>query len=39
MLALRFETWSTLAHVESMSDAEAAALAVAMIRGARSSSR
>jgi AcrR family transcriptional regulator len=39
MLALRFETWSTLAHVERMSDAEAAALAVAMIRGARSSSR
>jgi AcrR family transcriptional regulator len=39
MLALRFETWSTLAHVEGMSDDSAAALAVAMIRGARSSSR
>src|SRR4051812_8887792 len=35
MLALRFETWSTLAHGEGMSDEDAAALAVAMIRGAR----
>jgi AcrR family transcriptional regulator len=38
MLALRFETWSTLAHGEGMSDDGAAALAVAMIRGARSPS-
>jgi AcrR family transcriptional regulator len=35
MLALRFETWSTFAHGEGMSDEDAAKLAVAMIRGAR----
>jgi AcrR family transcriptional regulator len=34
-LALRFETWSALARDEGMSDEDAAALMVAMVRGAR----
>jgi AcrR family transcriptional regulator len=34
-LALRFETWSALARDEGMGDEEAAALMVAMVRGAR----
>jgi AcrR family transcriptional regulator len=38
-LALRFETWSALAHDEGLGDAEAATLMVAMARGARASSR
>jgi predicted lipid-binding transport protein (Tim44 family) len=38
-LALRFETWSALAHDEALGDEEAAALMVKMARGARASSR
>jgi AcrR family transcriptional regulator len=38
-LALRFDTWQSLARHEGMSDEDAAELAVAMARGARSSSR
>ena len=34
-VALRFETWQALARDEAMSDADAAELAVAMVRGAR----
>jgi AcrR family transcriptional regulator len=34
-VALRFETWQALARDEEMSDADAAELAVAMVRGAR----
>jgi AcrR family transcriptional regulator len=34
-LALRFETWSALARGEGTSDEDAAALMVAMVRGAR----
>jgi AcrR family transcriptional regulator len=36
-LALRFDTWQALAREEGMSDDEAAALAIAMARGARAS--
>src|SRR4051794_1362934 len=36
-LALRFETWQALARDEGMSDEDAADLAIAMARGARSS--
>jgi AcrR family transcriptional regulator len=38
-LALRFETWSALAHDEGLSDEEAAALMVEMARGARAMRR
>jgi AcrR family transcriptional regulator len=38
-LALRFETWSALARDEGMSDEDAAALMVAMVRGARRAAR
>jgi AcrR family transcriptional regulator len=34
-VALRFETWQALARDEAMTDADAAELAVAMVRGAR----
>src|SRR3954449_5522647 len=36
-LALRFETWQTLAREDGMSDEEAADVAIAMARGARAS--
>jgi hypothetical protein len=36
-LALQFETWQALARGEGMSEEEAADLAIAMARGARSS--